>query len=54
MLLSRWEEINKAVIDGFKTSHREGWRLLHRTKYGEAHEIALDEEYTVQVHALFA
>jgi hypothetical protein len=54
ILLSRWEEINKAVIHGFETSDREGWRLLHRTEYGEAHEIELDEEFTVQVHALLA
>lgn len=53
-LLRRWEEINKSVINGFKASDRQGWRLLHRTEYGEAHEIELDEEYTVQVHALLA
>ena len=53
-LLRRWEEINTSVINGFKASDREGWRLLHRTEYGEAHEIELDEEYTVQVHALLA
>ena len=53
-LLRRWEEINAAVVNGFKASDREGWRLLHQTEYGEAHEIELDEEYTVQVHALLA
>ena len=53
-LLRRWEEINKSVLNGFRASDREGWRLLHRTEYGEAHEIELDEEFTVQVHALLA
>jgi hypothetical protein len=53
-LLQQWEEINKAVVNGFKSSDRKGWRLLHRTEYGEAHEIELDDEYTVQVHALLA
>ena len=54
ILLSRWEEINKVVTNGFRASDREGWRLLHKTEYGEAHEIELDEVYTVQVHALLA
>ena len=53
-LLSRWEDINNAVVNGFRAADREGWRLLHKTEYGEAHEIELDEEYTVQVHALLA
>jgi hypothetical protein len=54
MLLQRWDEINLSVMNGFKASDKEGWRVLHATDFGEAHEIELDEEFKVQIHALLA
>jgi hypothetical protein len=53
-LLSRWDEINFLVVNGFVASESEGWRRLHRTEYGLAHEIQLDDTYKVQVHMLLA
>lgn len=53
-LESRWIAINALVSSGFKKSDRIGWRLLHRTEFGEAHEMDLDDEYKVQVHLLLA
>jgi hypothetical protein len=35
-------------------AHEDGWRLLHRTKHGEAHEMELGEGYKVRVHMLLA
>jgi hypothetical protein len=54
MLLQRWDEINLSVMNGFNASDKEGWRVLHATDFGEAHEIELDEEFKVQIHALLA
>lgn len=53
-LLQQWDEINTSVINGFVPSERVRYRLLHKTPYGEAHEIELDDEYTVQIHTLYA
>jgi hypothetical protein len=53
-LLERWNEINALVINGFDLTGQEGWKLLHRTKHGEAHEIHLDDEHKVQIHLLLA
>jgi hypothetical protein len=53
-LLSRWDEINFLVVNGFVASESEGWRRLHHTEYGSAHEIQLDDTYKVQVHMLLA
>jgi predicted Zn-dependent protease with MMP-like domain len=35
-------------------AHEDGWRLLHRAKHGEAHELELGEGYKVQVQMLLA
>jgi hypothetical protein len=53
-LANRWSEIDASVLRGFVKSDRTGWRLLHRTDHGEAHEIDLDDEYKVQIHLLLA
>jgi hypothetical protein len=53
-LLSRWDEINFLVVNGFVASESEGWRRLHHNEYGSAHEIQLDDTYKVQVHMLLA
>jgi hypothetical protein len=53
-LLFRWNEIDSLVVSGFVGSERDGWRLLHQTAYGEAHEIDLGDNYSVQVHLLLA
>jgi hypothetical protein len=53
-LENRWAAINAQVLSGFIKSDSDGWRLLHRTEFGEAHEIDLDDEYKVQVHLLRA
>jgi hypothetical protein len=53
-LLKKWDEINTSVNNGFLSSERARYRLLHKTDYGEAHEIDLDDEYTVQIHTLYA
>jgi hypothetical protein len=53
-LTNRWNEIDASVMRGFVKSERTGWRLLHQTEHGEAHEIDLDVEYKVQIHLLLA
>jgi len=56
-LLSRWNEIDELVNSsnkGRRLEERVGWRLLHRTEYGEAHEIDLGESYKAQIHMLRA
>lgn len=53
-LLSVWNEIESLVVTGFVGSESEGWSLLHRTAYGEAHEIDLGDNYAVQIHLLRA
>jgi hypothetical protein len=30
-----------------------GWRVLHQSDYGEAHEMDIGSGYTIQVHKLF-
>jgi len=52
-LIAKWQIISSQIESGYVPSH-EGWRLLHRTSYGEAHEIDLGETYTLQVHLLRA
>jgi hypothetical protein len=53
-LLKRWDEINSSVLNGLNSSDLVGWRLLHRTEFGEAHEMELDDVHTVQLHFLLA
>lgn len=53
-LLDSWNEIDSLVISGFVGSERDGWRLLHRTAFGEAHEIDLGDNYKIQIHLLLA
>jgi len=33
-------------------AHEDGWRLIHRTKHGEAHEMHLADGYKARVHML--
>ena len=35
-------------------AHEDGWKLLHRTKFGEEHEMELQDGYKVRVHMLLA
>lgn len=45
------QEINQGIS---ALGAHNGWRLLHRSDYGEAHEKKLDDRYKVQVHFLLA
>jgi hypothetical protein len=40
-----------AMIDQGETT---GWRKLHESEFGRAHEIDLGEGYSIQVHYLLA
>ena len=35
-------------------AHEDGWKLLHRSKHGEEHELELGEGYKIRVHMLLA
>ena len=35
-------------------AHEDGWKLLHRKKHGEEHEMDLGDGYKVRVHMLLA
>jgi len=56
-LQAKWKEIDDIVNDTNGAHRRrlnvlEGWRLLHQTEYGEAHEIDLGYDYKAKVHML--
>jgi len=51
-LVANWQKISSQIENGVIPSQHEGWRLLHRSSYGEAHEIDLGEDYSLQVHLL--
>ena len=58
---SKWKTIDDIVNDTSNDTIRsrrleamEGWRLLHRSAYGEAHEIDLGHNYRAQIHMLLA
>jgi hypothetical protein len=46
------ESIDDMIDDGTFSSGKHGWRTLHESMYGHAHEIDIGNGYTVQVHAL--
>lgn len=35
-------------------AHEDGWKLLHRSKHGEAHEMEFEQGYKIRVHMLLA
>jgi hypothetical protein len=53
-----WSKLHDAVeklaarLDD--NAHEDGWKLLHRSKHGEEHEMELEEGYKVRVHMLLA
>jgi len=52
-LAAAWDDFITDIeqrVDG--REHENGWRLLHRHRKGEAHELDLGEGYTLQVHKL--
>jgi hypothetical protein len=55
---SFWSKLHDAVemlaarLDD--NAHEDGWKLLHRSKHGEEHEMELEEGYKVRVHMLLA
>ena len=54
-LEAKWRKISDIVNDtrGYRRLEvLEGWRLLHRSEYGQAHEIDIGDNYRVQVHML--
>ena len=51
-LLSNWNEIVSQAESGLVGSETNGWRLLHQTPFGEAHEIDLGDNFSVQIHYL--
>jgi hypothetical protein len=49
------DEVVSQIEQRDYTSHVEdGWKLLHRAKHGEEHEMELGEGYKVRVHLLLA
>jgi hypothetical protein len=46
--------IDSIVDNGTYRSEKSGWRILHESSYGHAHEIDLGNGFTVQVHAMNA
>lgn len=53
-----WDKIHHAVeklksrVDDM--AHEDGWKLLHRSRHGEEHEMEFEEGYKVRVHMLLA
>lgn len=43
---------DSGMIDAGNMSQRRGWRLLHASEQGQAHEIDLGDGYVVQLHML--
>ncbi len=35
-------------------AHEDGWKLLHRSKHGEEHEMVFEDGHKVRVHMLLA
>lgn len=58
-LQSRWDAVDEVFYNKQRTRSllvegRKGWRVLHRTEHGEAHEIDLGDGYVAQIHMLLA
>ena len=58
-LQSRWDAIdevfsNKQRTRSLSVDGRKGWRVLHRSEHGEAHEVDLGDGYVAQIHMLLA
>ena len=55
---SLWNKIHDAVekltrrLDD--NAHEDGWKLLHRSRHGEDHELELEGGYNVRVNLLLA
>lgn len=48
----RREAVDKLMWRMDDNAHEDGWKLLHRTEFGEEHEMELDGGYIVRVHML--
>jgi hypothetical protein len=48
------EAVEKLAARLDDNAHEDGWKLLHRSKHGEEHELDLAEGYKVRVHMLLA
>jgi hypothetical protein len=46
--------VQKLLQQRDDNAREDGWKLLHRTEHGEAHELDLGGGYKVQVHMLLA
>jgi hypothetical protein len=46
------EDIDLLVDNGTVGTAEQGWRLLHKSAHGEAHEIDLGNGFTIQIHLL--
>lgn len=53
-MVSRMHEEVEKFLERREVAHEHGWNLLHRTRHGEEHELALEEGYKVRVHVLLA
>jgi hypothetical protein len=48
------EAVEKLAARVDDNAHEDGWKLLHRSRHGEEHELELEEGYKVRVHMLLA
>lgn len=48
------DEVQKLAARLDDNAHEDGWKLLHRTRHGEEHELEFDGGYKVRVHMLLA
>ena len=48
------EAVEKLAARLDDRAHEDGWKLLHRTKHGEAHEMEFEQGHKLRVHMLLA
>jgi hypothetical protein len=56
-VLAAWrsmdDELNNHARGSERLSAGKNWRMLHQSRFGEAHETDIGGGYTIQVHKLF-
>lgn len=56
-VMAKWRELDEETENHSHGTERRlgsGWRVLHESEHGEAHEIDIGQGYRIQVHKLLA
>lgn len=51
-VVEAFDSVDQQLDSGTGLKGVAGWRKLHETKYGEAHEIDAGDGFTIQIHML--